>query len=130
MSVSGESLVTVSRRTRPGRGFWSWLLQRLSGLFLVFFVGVHIVALHFIRESRIDVAGVFERLHESPLMVAFYLLFVVTVVHHALNGVWGIALDFAPSTTGRRTLGYILWAVGLLALGYGFIVLRALVALA
>ena len=116
-------------RSYSGRGFWSWLAQRLSGLFLTFFICVHIIALHFIRQGRIDAAGVVDRLRDSPPMVAFYLLFTGIVVFHALNGVWGIGLDFAPSTAGRRLLRYVLWTIGLVATGYGVFVLGALAGL-
>ncbi len=116
------------RDALTARGFWSWVLQRLSGLFLAFFVGVHVVLLYFLRAGRVDAAGVIERLEASPLMVTFYAAFVLIVVFHALNGVRGIALDFGPSDGGRRRLRNTLWVLGVFAVAYGLLVLRALVA--
>lgn len=118
----------AQREALTARGFWSWALQRLSGLFLAFFVGVHVVLVYFLRQGRVDAAGVIERLEGSPLMVTFYAAFVLVVVFHALNGVWGIVLDFGPSHGGRRRLRNTLWTVGVVAVVYGLFVLRALVA--
>ncbi len=112
-----------------GGGFWPWVGQRLSGLFLAFFLGLHVVLLHFLRDGAIDAAGVIERLMASPLMVAFYAAFVVIVVFHGLNGFWGIALDYAPKDGLRRGIKWTLLIVGILGVVYGLFVLSALVAL-
>ncbi len=112
-----------------GRGFWPWVGQRLSGLFLAFFLCLHVVLLHFLRDGAIDAAGVMDRLMASPLMVAFYAAFVVIVVFHGLNGFWGIALDYAPNDGLRRWIKWSLVIVGILGVVYGLFVLSALVAL-
>ncbi len=114
---------------QAGRGFWPWVGQRLSGLFLAFFLCLHVVLLHFLRDGAIDAAGVIERLMASPLMVAFYAAFVVIVVFHGLNGFWGIALDYAPKDGLRRGIKWTLVIVGILGVVYGLFVLSALVAL-
>ena len=126
VSATGMASEHEGALTFAGWGFWSWLLQRLSGLFLTFFISVHIVALHFLRQGSVDAASVLDRLRDSPPIVVFYLLFTGIVIFHALNGVWGIMLDFAPSTAGRWLLRCVLWAVGLFTFGYGAIVLNAL----
>ncbi len=112
-----------------GRGFWPWVGQRLSGLFLAFFLCLHVVLLHFLRDGAIDAQGVMERLMASPLMVAFYAAFVVIVVFHGLNGFWGIALDYAPKDGLRRAIKWTLLTVGILGVVYGLFVLQALVSL-
>jgi len=112
-----------------GRGFWPWVGQRLSGLFLAFFLCLHVVLLHFLRDGAIDAEGVIARLMESPLMVAFYAAFVVIVVFHGLNGFWGIALDYAPNDGLRRGIKWTLMIVGTVGILYGLFVLSALVAL-
>ena len=110
----------------PGsRGFWPWVGQRLSGLFLAFFLCLHVVLLHFLRDGAIDAEGVMERLMASPLMVAF----VVVVVFHGLNGFWGIALDYAPKDGLRRGIKWTLVIVGTIGVLYGLFVLQALVSL-
>ncbi len=113
-----------------GRGFWPWVGQRLSGLFLAFFLCLHVVLLYLLRDGAIDAAGVMERLMASPLMVAFYAAFVVIVVFHGLNGFWGIALDYAPKDGLRRGIKWTLLIVGTVGVLYGFFVLQALVGFA
>ncbi len=110
-------------------GFWPGVGQRLSGLFLAFFLCLHVVLLYFLRDGAIDAQGVMARLMASPLMVAFYAAFVVIVVFHGLNGFWGIALDYAPNDGLRRTLKWTLLTVGTVGILYGFFVLWALVSL-
>jgi succinate dehydrogenase / fumarate reductase membrane anchor subunit len=112
-----------------GGGFWPWVGQRLSGLFLAFFLGLHVVLLHFLRDGAIDATAVIARLMASPLMVAFYAAFVVIVVFHGLNGFWGIALDYAPKDGLRRGIKWTLVIVGTLGVLYGLFVLQALVSL-
>lgn len=112
-----------------GRGFWPWVGQRLSGLFLAFFVCLHVVLLHFLREGAIDAEAVLGRLAASPLMVAFYAAFVVIVVFHGLNGFWGIALDYGPKDSLRRVIKWTLVIVGAIGVLYGLFVLSALVSL-
>ena len=112
-----------------GRGFWPGVGQRLSGLFLAFFLCLHVVLLHFLREGAIDARSVIERLMASSLMVAFYAAFVVIVVFHGLNGFWGIALDYAPKDGLRRGIKWTLVIVGTIGVLYGLFVLQALVSL-
>ena len=112
-----------------GAGFWPWVGQRLSGLFLAFFLCLHVVLLHFLRDGAIDARSVIERLMASPLMVAFYAAFVVIAVFHGLNGFWGIALDYAPKDGLRRGIKWTLLTVGTIGVLYGLFVLQALVSL-
>lgn len=123
MRVAGPA---ASHDPEPGRGLASWLCQRLTGLFLAFFVGVHVVMLHFVREWHVDVSSIVARMKDNPTMVAFYGAFVPVVVYHGLNGVWGIVLDLGPGPRSRRAVAAGLWIVGAVTTVYGFYVLRAL----
>ncbi len=109
------------------RGLWSWLLQRLSGLLLVYFVGLHIVTLHFLRADPINAGGIARRLQESPFLIGFYSAFVVVVILHAANGVRGMALDYATSRHAVRVIDYVAVISIILATAYALLVLSALV---
>lgn len=111
------------------RGFWSWVLQRISGLFLIFFLGLHVLAIHFSKDWKVTAATVAARLGENPLWALFYYLFIPLAVYHGLNGVWGIILDYAPSQPVRRGWGACLWVVGVGLTGFGYWVFGGLLGL-
>lgn len=108
------------------RGFWSWLLQRVSGLFLVYFLGVHVVAIHLARAWKVDAASVIDRLQGQPLWGLFYLVFIPVALYHGLNGLWALVLDYAPTRGVRQAYLVGLWAVGVAATLFGGWVLNGL----
>jgi succinate dehydrogenase / fumarate reductase, cytochrome b subunit len=73
---------------------WAWLLFRISGLVLVFYLGAHIIV---ISTSRWSEAGKtlndLMKTFDNPLMVLLDLALVVAVLYHALNGVRIILMD-------------------------------------
>ena len=103
-----------------------WLLQRVSGLFLVYALAVHLWAVHVVSGGDLTWAEITTRLQDGPLWTVYYLLFIPAVLYHAGNGIWGIVLDYSPRPTIRRILLPALWAGGLALLAYGYVALRAL----
>jgi succinate dehydrogenase / fumarate reductase cytochrome b subunit len=79
-------------------GMCAWLIQRLSGLFLVFFVFMHITA---IAQSNLGIIKGFEILDalRNPFWasgisaLAFDLIAFGIIVFHAMNGIRIIFLD-------------------------------------
>ena len=105
---------------RTTRGVYGWLLQRITGLFLAFFLIVHLNVMHFSQGSlEIDFAAVTQRLQSSPFWGIFYLLFVPAVVFHGLNGIWGIYLDYQPGPRAKKSVLAILWLIGIGLTLYG-----------
>lgn len=105
-----------------------WLLQRVSGLFLTYALAVHLWTVHVVEADRLTWATITARLGDSTNWTLYYALFVPAVIYHALNGVWGIVLDYAPGPAARRTVGAGLWAVGLGLLVWGYFGLQPLIA--
>jgi succinate dehydrogenase / fumarate reductase membrane anchor subunit len=93
------------------RGLLPWLFQRVTAAFLVIGVGVHFVVLHFLIERPVTLAKVAERLG-SPAWVAFDVLLLLCALYHALNGIYGILLDFSPPEALKRWSLWTLWALG------------------
>jgi succinate dehydrogenase hydrophobic anchor subunit len=112
--VSNQSLLT-------------WFLQRLSGLFLGFFLFTHINVHHFLHsEGMIDFAAVNARLSGSFGWKLYYLLFVPFCVFHALNGLWAVLADYRPSG-GLSTFGKVIfWVIGIILTVVGAITLTNL----
>lgn len=100
--VSNQSLLT-------------WFLQRLSGIFLGFFLFTHINVNHFLhREGLINFGVVTERLSGSLGWKLYYFLFVPFCIFHALNGIWAILADYRPSGGFSTFAKVVFWIVGLI----------------
>ena len=72
-------------------GMWAWLLFRISGLTLVFYLGAHIIV---ISMGRFDKFDQWMKTFDHPVLVLADLALVAAVLYHALNGVRVILMDF------------------------------------
>ena len=100
----------------------SWLWQIITGIGLLFLLGFHLVAQHFIAKGGIrDYADVVTYLR-NPLVLVFEVLFLICVATHAMLGVRAILLDFGLSDRAEQWLSRVLTTVGILTVGYGLLV--------
>ena len=99
-------------------GAIGWLLQRITGVFLAFFVIVHLNVLHFGKEKFIDFNVVSQRLGSSNWWVVFYAIFILVVLFHGLNGAWQIIADYRPSIGAGKAIKAFLWILGIIATVY------------
>jgi len=87
-------------------GHWSWILHRLTGLGVLFFLLIHIL--------DISLIGWGPRVFDSLLIIyrgrvfrCMEVLLAGAVIYHALNGIRIIIVDFWPAaTTVHRKLVY------------------------
>ncbi|MDE2508723.1 MAG: succinate dehydrogenase [Planctomycetota bacterium] len=115
----GWTRVVEGLRYGGGVGQWSWLVHRLTGLGILFFLLIHIVdtflVVAFPAEYDFTVAiygGVFAGSYYWPLRWAFRLGelgLIASVVFHAVNGVRIILFDFVPSAVHHQK--GIFWVV-------------------
>jgi succinate dehydrogenase / fumarate reductase cytochrome b subunit len=80
---------------------WMYLLQRASGLFLVFFIVVHVWTTRFSPDAGSDLFALMERQMSHPGVFAFYVAGVVAAAFHLGNGLFGFAIHWGIAT-GRR----------------------------
>jgi succinate dehydrogenase / fumarate reductase membrane anchor subunit len=100
----------------------SWLWQVITGVGLVFLLGFHLVAQHFIVKGGLrDFADVVTYLR-NPLVLVLEVLFLVCVATHAMLGVRAILLDFGLTDRAEQWLSRVLTGVGILTVGYGLLV--------
>ena len=104
-------------------GLWPWFVQRVTGLFLVFGLLVHVIKIHVI-DKDVDFGIVADKLM-SPGWVFFDFLLLAACIYHGFNGVWQIYLDSNPAGKGRFVWSYIVVAFGAVLLVYGTIALGA-----
>ncbi|MBP6788362.1 MAG: hypothetical protein KA170_12285 [Candidatus Promineofilum sp.] len=116
---------TMSRRTleematRRDRSGSLWLVQAFSGLLLVFILGAHMIAHHFIVEGGLrNYQQVLEYV-ANPVVFIIEVLFVILAVIHALLGVRAIVIDLRPSAAAVRVVNWVLLVVGAVTIGYG-----------
>ncbi len=74
-------------------GSISRLFQIASGIFLIFFVGVHLYVAHIdFGHPVVFFSSVLQNL-KNPFWLSFFIVFIWVISYHALNGVGGILKD-------------------------------------
>ena len=102
----------TERFAASAQGVWAWILQRLTAVLLIFFLGTHLAVLHYVDENLIiNFAGVATRM-KSVLYLFVDGGLLLVGLYHALNGLRAVILDFGFGENGRRAITYILIVVG------------------
>jgi succinate dehydrogenase / fumarate reductase cytochrome b subunit len=106
-----------SPRSKPSRrrtlyrgdpGMWSWVLHRISGAAIFFFLFVHVVDTALVRVSPEAYNAVIET-YKTPIIGLMEIGLVAAVLYHALNGIRVILIDFWSK--GARYQRQMLWVV-------------------
>ncbi|WP_314100568.1 succinate dehydrogenase, cytochrome b556 subunit [uncultured Frigoribacterium sp.] len=96
---------------RGREGMWSWVLHRITGVSIYFFLLVHILDTALVRispEAYDAVIGTYK----NPIMGLGETGLVAAILFHALNGLRIILIDFwAPATKHQRLLFWIVIGV-------------------
>ncbi|MDD4866290.1 MAG: succinate dehydrogenase, cytochrome b556 subunit [Mycobacterium sp.] len=110
----------TSRNRRPPRtlyrgdpGMWSWVLQRISGATIFFFLFVHVLDTTLVRVGPQTYDEVVQT-YKTPVVGLMEFGLIAAVVFHALNGIRVILIDFWSEGTRYQRL--MLWIVGILFL--------------
>lgn len=94
-------------------GMWSWVLHRITGVSIFFFLLVHILDTALIRVSP-EAYNVVIDSYKNPIMGIGEVGLVAAVGLHALNGIRIILIDFwAWGTKHQRLLFWIVIALWL-----------------
>ncbi len=78
---------------RGNTGMWSWVLHRITGVSIYFFLLVHILDTSLVRISP-EAYNVVIESYKTPLMGLGELGLVMAIGFHALNGLRIILIDF------------------------------------
>ncbi|MGE2718111.1 succinate dehydrogenase, cytochrome b556 subunit [Mycolicibacterium celeriflavum] len=87
---------------------WSWVLHRITGATIFFFLFVHVLDTALVRVSPQAYNEVIET-YKTPLIGLMEIGLVVAVLYHALNGIRVILIDFWQH--GARYQRVMLWIV-------------------
>lgn len=88
--------VTETLRYRGALGQWSWILHRITGLGVVFFLFLHVIDTSwavFYPDKYVEAIAVYQ----SPLFTVGEFALVAAVVYHAINGLRISLLDYRPN---------------------------------
>jgi len=104
------------------RGVWSWILQRVSAVFIVVGIIVHYIVVHYGIERPVNFAKVYSRL-THPAWIIFDTLLLLAVIYHALNGVFALFADFGVRNRARVAIVWVLWVIGIITFLAGLYIL-------
>ena len=94
---------------------WAWMLFRISGLVLVFYLFVHVWVISQGRVGAASLNDLFE-FFDKPLLVFLDLMLVAAVLYHALNGVRILLMDFGVGIKRHKAIFWVCMLVAALAL--------------
>lgn len=81
---------------------WMFMLQRLTGVFLVIFIAWHIYETRIQKALGVEVN--FDMMAEilaNPFMLAFYIAGVIAATFHLANGVWSFLVSWGLTQSPR-----------------------------
>ncbi|HEY7053990.1 MAG TPA: succinate dehydrogenase, cytochrome b556 subunit [Mycobacterium sp.] len=125
--MSSPTGTKPSRKTvyRGDPGMWSWVLHRISGATIFFFLFVHVIDTALVRVSPQAYNSVVET-YKTPIVGFMEAGLVAAVLYHALNGIRVILIDFwSEGPRYQRLMLWIVAVVFVLVLTAAFIVLGA-----
>lgn len=104
---------------RGGEGMWSWVLHRITGISVYFFLLVHVLDTALIRVSP-EVYNAVIGAYKNPIMGMGEVALVGAVMFHALNGLRIILVDYwTKGAMYQRVMFWIVIAVWvILMLGF------------
>ena len=87
---------------------WTWILQRITGVAVFFFLFVHVLDTALVRVSP-DAYDTIIATYKTPLVNLLEIGLVGAVLYHALNGVRVILVDFWAK--GPKFQRQMTWAI-------------------
>ena len=119
-----QATPAVTKKRRPGgtlyrgnEGMWSWVLHRITGVAIFFFLLVHVLDTSLIRVSPEAYNAVMST-YKNPIMGLGETVLVGAIAFHALNGLRLILVDYwSKGPKYQRVMFWIvivLWVVVML----------------
>ena len=93
---------------RGGQGMWTWVLHRITGVGVFFFLLVHVLDTALVRVSP-EAYDLVIASYKTPIVNLMEVGLVGAVLYHALNGLRIILIDFWAK--GPRLQRQMTWAI-------------------
>ncbi|WP_336659766.1 succinate dehydrogenase, cytochrome b556 subunit [Leucobacter sp. USHLN153] len=118
---TAEAAPVARKKVRPGgtlyrgnEGMWSWVLHRITGVSIFFFLLVHVLDTALVRVSPEAYNAVMST-YKTPVMGLGEAVLVAAIVFHAFNGIRIILVDYwRKGAKYQRTMFWVviaLWVV-------------------
>lgn len=88
---------------------WAWVLQRITGVSIFFFLFVHVLDTAVIRINPNTYTEIIDT-YKTPIIGLMEIGLVFCVLFHAINGIRVILIDFWGN--GPKYQRQMLWVVG------------------
>jgi len=109
---------------RGDPGMWSWVLHRITGVTIFFFLFVHVLDTAVIRIDPNKYSEIINT-YKTPIIGLMEIALVACVLYHALNGLRIILIDFWSK--GPKYQRQMLWVIlGLFVVVFGAAAIRLL----
>jgi succinate dehydrogenase / fumarate reductase cytochrome b subunit len=99
---------------RGREGMWTWVLHRITGVMIFFFLFAHVIDTSMVRVSP-SAYNTAVQTYKNPVVGLMEVGLVAAVVFHALNGIRVILVDFwekGPRYQRQMSYGVVgLWVV-------------------
>jgi succinate dehydrogenase / fumarate reductase cytochrome b subunit len=89
---------------------WMFMLQRITGVFLVVFIAWHIYETRIQKALGADVDyNMMAEILSNPFMLAFYIAGVIAATFHLANGLWSFLVTWglAQSPRSQKIITYV-----------------------
>lgn len=101
--------MSVGTLYRGGEGMWTWVLHRITGVAVFFFLLVHVLDTALVRVSP-EAYDLVIASYKTPIVNLLEVGLVGAVLYHGLNGLRIILVDFWAK--GPRYQRQMTWAIG------------------
>ncbi len=98
---------------RGRTGFWAFILHRLSGLLLLFYLTLHIWVTHHLSWGEEEFDRIMEFL-SSPLFKFLEIGLLGVILYHGLNGLRVILIDLGLGIEKQKLVFWLLMIIGVL----------------
>lgn len=115
---SRQSLTSWFDVRKRNVGFWAFALNRLTGLGLVVYLGIHLVILSLLLQGESG-WDEFIALARSPWFLAFDVVLIFGILYHGLNGIRVTLVGLGIGADNQRAIFWVLTALGVVLLALG-----------
>ena len=114
-------MIETKSAPKPGEGIWLWLIKIISGVLIIFILLTHFIINHYQGTAGGGLLTYEEviQMLSTPAYLVLEMVFLLTVIPHALIGLRSVILDLSPSKKVMTVVDWLLVIVGVGAVVYG-----------